>query len=82
MVIVLRVRLALFGVEEVVTGDELEDHAGQGPDVRREIILALEDDLGGAVLARLNHIGVVRMLIARIPHVDDTRVKHRVTDSF
>jgi len=44
MIVVLVVHLSMFGVEEVITSDELKDHSGKGPNVGRLVILCFKDD--------------------------------------
>jgi hypothetical protein len=46
MIVVLVVRHSVFGVEEVIAGDELKDHASKRPYVGRLVILSFKDDFG------------------------------------
>ena len=80
MIVVLIVRLSMLGVEEVITSDELKDHAGKGPDVGRLVILCFKDDFWRAVLSSLDDVRVVSFCIARVTHVYDLYVKHHVAD--
>jgi len=82
MVVILRVRLALLRVEQVVAGDKFEDHARQRPDVGGLVIVALEEDLWGAILARLDHIRVVSIFVARVAHIYNLDIEHAITDLF
>lgn len=69
MIIVLPVGFTFLRIEQVVSSDELEKHASQGPDVGALIVLASQDDFGRSVLARLDDIRVVMILIASVAHV-------------
>ena len=80
MIVVLIVRLSMLGVEEVITSDELKDHAGKGPDVGRLVILCFKDDFWRAVLSGLDDVRVVSFCIARVTHVYDLYVKHHIAD--
>mmetsp|Transcript_117496 Transcript_117496/g.251070 ORF Transcript_117496/g.251070 Transcript_117496/m.251070 type:complete len:229 (-) Transcript_117496:967-1653(-) len=71
MVLVTRVFLRGLRIEEIVAGHELEDHAGQRPDVSGDIVASVDDRLGRAVLPRLDVVGEVPLNPACIPQVRD-----------
>lgn len=50
---------AFARLEEEVAGDELEDHAGERPDVRARVVVDAEEDFWRSVLTRLNSLGEV-----------------------
>ena len=68
----------LLGVEEEVPGEQLEDHAGGGPDIRRERVGRVENGLGAAILPRLNIVRELLVLEARVPQVHDLAPDHVV----
>ena len=51
------------------TSSELEGHAGTGPDVSRWTIAGSKQDLEGAILPRLDVLGEVVLLPARVAQV-------------
>ena len=68
----------LLGVEEEVPGEQLEDHAGGGPDVRGERVGRVENGLGTAILPRLNIVRELLVLEARVPQIHDLAPDHIV----
>mmetsp|Transcript_77467 Transcript_77467/g.230766 ORF Transcript_77467/g.230766 Transcript_77467/m.230766 type:complete len:263 (+) Transcript_77467:294-1082(+) len=73
VVLVPGVLLRGLGVEEVVASDQLEKHAGQGPDVRRGVVACVDDGLWRPVLPRLNVVGEVPLHptgIAQVGHLE------------
>ena len=80
VVVVLGVGLSLFRVEEVITSDELKDHAGERPDVGTSVVVAIKDDFWRTVLSGLDYVRVVLVGVAGVAHVDKLDVEHHVTD--
>ena len=80
MVIFLRIRHANLWFEEEVTCDELEDHAGETPDIRRGVVPAPENDLGRSILPSLNHVRSVVVSEAGVAHVDYLDVEHAIAN--
>jgi hypothetical protein len=77
VVLVTVVVLAAPGVEEKVTGGELEGHARQGPHVRRCGVLGAQYNLRAPVLPGLDVLGELLVRPARVAEVHDDSL-HRV----
>ena len=54
MIIALGVACPLSRFEEKVSGEELKNHASEGPDIRSVVVVDSQDDLWGPVLPCLN----------------------------
>ena len=80
MIVVLVVRHSVFGVEEVIAGDELKDHASKRPYVGRLVILSFKDDFGWAVLSGLDDVWIVSIGVTRITHVYNLDVEHHIAN--
>lgn len=76
MVVILFVGLALLWVKQVVASGQLKDHASQTPNVSGCVILAIKDDFGRSILPCLDHIRVVLVHVAGIPHVNNLQIEH------
>ena len=77
VVLVTVVVLAAPGVEEKVTGGELEGHARQGPYIRRCGVLGAQYNLRAPVLPGLDILGELLVRPARVAEVHDDSL-HRV----
>ena len=62
----------VVGLEQRVAEVELEGNAADAPDVARLRPAQLEDDLGGAVVPRAHHLGVVLPVKRGRAEVDQT----------
>jgi len=69
MVVVFAVGFAFLGVKQVITSHELENHAGETPDVRTLVVFTTQDYFGGSVFSSLDNVRVVLVNIARIAHI-------------
>lgn len=69
VVIVLVVVVALARLEQEFTGDHFEDRACERPDISRGVVVGADDDLGRAVLSRLDLGSEVVVRPAAIAHI-------------
>lgn len=74
MVIVLVIVVAFARFKQEVTGQELEDHTGERPQVGACVVRVTQDGLRASVLSGLNLASEVVMSPAAIAHIDDGQV--------
>ena len=75
VVLVAIVVLPTSGVEQHVPGGELENDARETPHISARVILRTEDDLGRAILSRLNVLRELAIDPARVTQITNFRVK-------